>query len=227
MNDYKVTATRSDGSEVSSNFTEPTEGAARKAFKECYRHDKYTITNVELIRERTQATKDQERKALAKIKEIVEGLGPDSYIATAFDGCFQDAETNIENDFGFSMKQRLESATFAEDGLREKLAAANARLEELGGLVGSLKDERSALEAKLAKQTLPEWLRFDLHALATEESITARKRMEESAEIMAEMADAPQDIAFVNAVESYRKAKERRNRCERLLTSMNEIHPED
>ena len=172
------------------------------------------------------ATKDQERAALAKIKKIVEGLGPDSYIGTAFEGCFQDAEENIENDFGFSMKQRLESATFAEDELRGKLAAAEERLKELGRLVESLKDERSALEAKLAVQTLPEWLRFDLHALATEESITARKRMEEAAEIMAGFADAPQDIAFKDAVEGYRKAKERRNRCDRLLSGLDEITPE-
>lgn len=55
------------------------------------------------------ATKDQEREALAKIKKIVEGLGPQSYIGTAFEGCFEDAEENIDNDFGFSMKQRFQS----------------------------------------------------------------------------------------------------------------------
>ena len=37
-------------------------------------------------------------------------LGPDSYLATAFAGCFEDAEENIKNDFACSMKQRLESA---------------------------------------------------------------------------------------------------------------------
>ena len=57
----------------------------------------------------TIATKDQERDALAKIKKIVEGLGPQSYLATAFEGCFQDAEDNIENDFAFSMASRYES----------------------------------------------------------------------------------------------------------------------
>jgi len=55
------------------------------------------------------ATKDQEREALAEIKKIVEGLGPESYIGTAFDGCFQDAVENIDNDSWFSMKQRFES----------------------------------------------------------------------------------------------------------------------
>ena len=44
-------------------------------------------------------TKEQERKALAKIKAIVEELGPDSYIGTAFEGCFEIAADNIGNDF--------------------------------------------------------------------------------------------------------------------------------
>lgn len=44
-------------------------------------------------------TKEQERKALEQIKKIVDSLGADSYIATAFDGCFEDARENIENDF--------------------------------------------------------------------------------------------------------------------------------
>ena len=49
--------------------------------------------------------------------------------------------------------------------------------------------------------------------------------MEESAEIMAETADKPRDIAFKGAVESYRKAKERRERCERLLAGLDENAP--
>ena len=33
-------------------------------------------------------TKEQERKALEQIEKIVSALGADSYVATAFDGCF-------------------------------------------------------------------------------------------------------------------------------------------
>lgn len=55
-------------------------------------------------------TKEQERKALEQIRKIVEGLGEGSYIGTAFEGCFEDAEENIENDFGLSMKNRWENA---------------------------------------------------------------------------------------------------------------------
>lgn len=56
------------------------------------------------------ATKEQEHKALEKIKEIVEALGKDSYIAAAFEGCFEIAEENINNDFACSMKHQLETA---------------------------------------------------------------------------------------------------------------------
>lgn len=55
-------------------------------------------------------TKEQERKALEQIRKIVEGLGEDSYIGTAFEGCFLVAEENIENDWAFSMKERAELA---------------------------------------------------------------------------------------------------------------------
>lgn len=55
-------------------------------------------------------TKEQERKVLAQIKKLVEGLGEDSYVGTAFDGCFQIAEQNIDNDWACSMKQRAEGA---------------------------------------------------------------------------------------------------------------------
>ena len=55
-------------------------------------------------------SKEQERKALNEIKEILLQLEPDGYVRTAFDGCFQIAEDNINNDFACSMKQRAESA---------------------------------------------------------------------------------------------------------------------
>ena len=51
------------------------------------------------------STKEQELKALEKIRKIVEDLGEESYIGTAFEGCFEIAEENIENDFACSMKQ--------------------------------------------------------------------------------------------------------------------------
>lgn len=75
-------------------------------------------------------TKEQERKALAQIRKIVEGLGENSYIGTSFEGCFEIAEENIENDFACSMKERREAAEAAEDSLREKVAQLQKTLAE-------------------------------------------------------------------------------------------------
>lgn len=75
------------------------------------------------------ATKQQEREALDKIAEIIKGLGQDSYIAAAFDGCLDMAEDNIGNDFMCSMKARAEDAQQEVASLlvenREKAARAN------------------------------------------------------------------------------------------------------
>lgn len=55
------------------------------------------------------ATKEQELKALEQIRKIVEGLGEDSYLGITFEGCFDKAKTNIENDWACSYKQEVES----------------------------------------------------------------------------------------------------------------------
>ena len=52
-------------------------------------------------------TKAQEREALQKIQKIVAGLGENSYIGTAFEGCFDLADQNIEYDAAFSLKGNL------------------------------------------------------------------------------------------------------------------------
>ena len=73
-------------------------------------------------------TKEQERKALAKIQEIIIGLGENSYVGTAFRGCIEIARENIENDFACSLLERKEAAEAAEDTLRAKVAELNAQI---------------------------------------------------------------------------------------------------
>lgn len=227
MNDYRITYTYNaeNGTRENIRITERSEAAARKDFKA--HHKDGTILNVELVAENVPATKDQERETLAKIKQMVEELGPDSYVGTAFEGCFEDAESNIENDFAFSMKARVEDT---EKKLREMgsgLVSAKGDTAHLKKQLAAAHEERSILERKLTGQTLPEWLRFELHAFITEQEITARKSMASAAEIMAELADTPQDIAFANAVNSYRKTKEQRDRCAKMLSGLNEITPNE
>lgn len=92
-------------------------------------------------------TKAQERKALEQIRKIVEALGEDSYIGTAFEGCFEIAEENIENDFACSMKQRKDSAEFAEDQLRAKVAE---QAEQIKGLEKRAEEAERLFNAKTA-----------------------------------------------------------------------------
>ena len=114
-------------------------------------------------------TKEQERKALEQIKKIVDGLGADSYIATAFDGCFEDALENIENDFALCMKDRYETERRKAQDLRAEVDKLKADLrnekevsEELGkaikktreqenATIQRIESERDALKGKIAE----------------------------------------------------------------------------
>lgn len=75
--------------------------------------------------------KEQERKALEKIRKIVAELGENSYIGTAFAGCFEDAEQNIEYDAAYSSLGRAEAAEKKELEAREKLAQMEAENKKL------------------------------------------------------------------------------------------------
>lgn len=96
-------------------------------------------------------TKDQERKALAQIRKIVEGLGEESYIGIAFEGCFEIAEENIENDFACSMKQRAEKAEKDKEyfhGIANTEAAEIARLEKRAEEAERLFNEKTGEASK-------------------------------------------------------------------------------
>lgn len=94
MNLYRITYGTPDSETETTNITERSETAARKAFKascKAFCSIIPDIIGIELIREDVGATKQQERDTLAAIMQMVEELGPNSYLATAFAGCFEDA----------------------------------------------------------------------------------------------------------------------------------------
>lgn len=65
------------------------------------------------------ATKAEERKALKQIKGIVEGLGADSYIATAFTGVWALAEDNINLDFAYSTQYYIDKYHNSQNEIRQ------------------------------------------------------------------------------------------------------------
>lgn len=155
MNTYKITFTRENGTQGSDHFTAATERQARKDFNDCYRHGTGAIVSVELVQTDATATKQQERETLEKIQKMVEQLGPDSYLATAFEGCFSLAAENIENDWACSMADRARRAEKRAEELEDKLAesvkdyeAAHAAAHE----IAAQKDaEIAGLKAQLAQ----------------------------------------------------------------------------
>lgn len=143
------------------------------------------------------ATKEQELKALEKIRKIVEDLGEGSYIGTAFEGCFEIAEDNIGNDFACSMKQRWESADEEAEYFR-KLA---------GSLTDELEKAREGIK-NLRKKVLPAEDMQRIHNLACKERISEKEKMEKAANKIVEAADNPNSTDFKKAVEEHRSAKE-------------------
>lgn len=88
-------------------------------------------------------TKEQERKAMEKIRGIVNGLGEYSYIGSAMEGVWEIMEENIDNDFALSMGDRLkekdkeikdltELAYNADKAMKDAVDAVSAQSFKLG-----------------------------------------------------------------------------------------------
>lgn len=223
MNEYKITYTgESEGYQL---VTERTEAAAKKFFLSTRKGIKLDITSIELYRENAIATKQQERDALAAIKKMVEELGPQSYLATAFEGCFEDAEANIENDFGDSYKRRCES-------LERKLDEADETIEQMKNdiklLSSALENERAltkSLYQRIEQETVSTTDLAHLAKLAEKDLAEAEQRRDEAAQKIVAYADNPTSEEFRQAVADHRNAQAsveaKKERLARLVTIKN------
>ena len=213
MNTYEITFQRENGTTGSDRFIAATEAQARRDFKEVYRHGCGTITSVELLSTNTPATKEQERKAVEKIRKIVEELGEGSYVGTALEGCLQDAETNIENDFGDSMKRRweyaeaqLEAAKKRIADLEDKLAEGEKDYEAARAAAHLIAEEKDAEIAALKERTLPADDITGISQLLTEKVLDLKEKTSEAAEKIVAWADEPETGIFKQAVTDHRAA---------------------
>ena len=138
-------------------------------------------------------TKEQERKALEQIKKIVDSLGADSYIATAFDVCFEDARENIENDFALCMKDRYETERKRAKDLQEEVDRLKADLrkekevsEELGKAIKKTQEQENATIQMIESER--DTLKCQVADLLDRESELVSLR--DDAECRAEVAEA-------------------------------------
>ena len=128
------------------------------------------------------ATKEQERKALEQIVKIMESLGENSYIGMAMQGMVEDALENIENDFGLSMKDRVEDE-------KKKLAIREGQLDKMAKELITLRKEKESALTQLQQVTEE---RTDLWRRLRETEQTAMENLD-SLTVLRDMCKAQED----------------------------------
>lgn len=158
------------------------------------------------------STKDEERKALEKIRKIVADLGEDSYIGMAFAGCFEDAERNIDEDAAYSNAERAE---------RYEIEMANAKREN-----AELKKKLSKAEDKIKEMDDKALLPADLMILSevVGSEIRQKKQAERAAaERIVMWASDTDDEHFKEAVAQHRGAQAAIEKYEKVEARLFEV----
>lgn len=205
MNEYKITYTgESEGYRL---VVDRTEAAAKKYFREQAKEldlGRITIDDVELVSDNAMATKRNERETLEVIRQLVADLGEQSYLATAFEGCFEDAEQNIEYDWGCSQKRLADAAA-------EKVTELEARVKELEGKLTQeiaekqqARDDAQAVIKKLEAKALSEDDLEDIRQLLDDRATEADEKAEKAAAEIVRFAEATGLPEFRQAVMDHR-----------------------
>ena len=150
-------------------------------------------------------TKEQERKALAKIEKILEELGnnPDtSYVCRAFQGCVEDARENIDFDFANSQKDRA-------DDLEKKLEQAKAERD-------ATREAYDALQAR----TIDDETRNGIWNFIRYEADQAKNDARRASADMLEACEDPESDEYKKALMKAQNSKRRAARLEKLLQGL-------
>ena len=125
-------------------------------------------------------TKADERKALEQIKKIVEGLGENSYVGTAFKGVFELAEENIEYDAAFSAKfymEEYDKASAREREWKEKAEEQEERCNHMRTEFSKTKNTLATFE-KNAEDFYKRFREQEVRAIKAEEALASNGNSE-------------------------------------------------
>lgn len=191
MNLYEISVVDGKGVTHKSKIYEINVNAAfKEAFIQgkIYGAAKLDDCTIQQIQTNAGVSKGTEREYLGRIKNILDALGPNSYCAMAFEGCVEDAEENIDNDFAVSMKGRWESEKKAHEETREGLIGKlNDRIKRVAELEAEVQKahqmeaqaRKEAAEDKIALEKAREKILPD--KVAAELTIMLRKQADEAA----------------------------------------------
>lgn len=191
MNLYEISVVDGKGITHKSKIYEINVDAAfKEAFIQgkIYGAEKLDDCTVQQIQTNAGVSKDTEREYLGRIKNILDALGPNSYCAMAFEGCVEDAEENIDNDFAVSMKGRWKSKKKAHEETREGLIGKlNDRIKRVAELEAEAQKARQ-MEAQARKEAAEDKIALEKAKgkilpdnVAAELTIMLRKQADEAA----------------------------------------------
>lgn len=174
-------------------------------------------------------TKEQERKAIEKIREIVEGLGADSYVRTAMAGVLEVAEQNIEYDSAFSLKAQAEMAEKEAAQLKKTVEQQAKEMETLGNGLKELREESEEIKKAAERRWMPSWMYDRITDMAAEEG---RRLEREQAGLAEQMAEAIMDKSMEQSdkeklVGAYRYNGEEIQEMERFQQVFKKKYEED
>ena len=172
------------------------------------------------------ATKEKERAALGEIKKIVESLGEESYLSVAFDGCFEDAESNIENDFAYSMKSRFESAREEADYFSGVCKNKDTTISCQRDEINKLKLRIAELEAQVTHPAISHESIEQLTSLVETALKESQKKISAEALILAENADEPESEEFKASLAALKAHKQKLNNLRSLAKELEVIQHE-
>lgn len=237
MNLYEISVVDGKGITHKSKIYEINVDAAfKEAFIQgkIYGAEKLDDCTVQQIQTNAGVSKGTEREYLGRIKNILDALGPNSYCATAFDGCIADAEENIDSDFAVSMKGRWQSECKDHENTRksltEKLDAQGQRIAELeAGLQGvkqmEIQARKEAAEAKIAledakKKILPADITAELTVMLKKQADEAAKEALYYADRMAAEVENSVPVGATNSAKHYHKYRKAQSDAQRLLEAL-------
>lgn len=240
MNLYEISVVDGKGITHKSKIYEINVDAAfKEAFIQgkIYGAEKLDDCTVQQIQTNAGVSKDTEREYLGRIKNILDALGPNSYCATAFDGCIADAEENIDSDFAVSMKGRWESEKKAHEETREGLIGKlNDRIKRVAELEAEVQKAHQ-MEAQARKEAAEDKIALEKARgkilpdnVATELTIMLRKQADEAAkealyyaDRMAAEVENSVPAGAANSAKNFRKYRKAQVDALRLLGALGNI----
>ena len=237
MNLYEISATLENGAVHKTKIYEINqERALNRASKFALQFDPTGCAKktVQLIQKNAGVPKDTERAFLNEIKEILEGLGEDSYCAWAFEGCVEDAEENIDSDSAVSMSGRWENEREAHEktrkSLTEKVNAQGQRIAELEAELQKARQmearaRKEAAETKIAledtkKKILPANIAAELTIMLLNQADEAAKEALYYADRMAAEVENSVPAGATNSAKHYIECRKAQSDAQRLLDAL-------